>query len=136
MEVDRHKILFGGKLGTGTADAEDEEMKPSIAKTVKHGHRVKIVPDFVDNGVLNDCIHSRSIPRMRFGPSVLWTLNLVMPTLNLIVSYAHILPFPGLKLLGFKNKSEIAFEDNVKHALFIYPDELVNDSLLGASSPV
>ncbi|KAF8992365.1 SPOC like C-terminal domain-containing protein [Cyathus striatus] len=31
---------------------------------------------------------------------------------------------PGIKLLGFKDKSELLFEDNVKHSLFIYPDEL------------
>ena len=31
----------------------------------------------------------------------------------------------GLKLLGFKDSSELAFEDNIKHSFFIYPDELV-----------
>ncbi|CCL99933.1 uncharacterized protein FIBRA_01958 [Fibroporia radiculosa] len=31
---------------------------------------------------------------------------------------------PGIKLLGFKDRSELAFEDNVKHSLFIYPDEM------------
>lgn len=31
---------------------------------------------------------------------------------------------PGIKLLGFKDKKELAFEDNVKHSIFIYPDEL------------
>ncbi|KAF8573937.1 SPOC domain-like protein [Ramaria rubella] len=30
---------------------------------------------------------------------------------------------PGLKLLGFKDSTELAFEDNVKHSIFIYPDE-------------
>ena len=30
---------------------------------------------------------------------------------------------PGLKLLGFKDRSELAFEDNVRHSTFIYPDE-------------
>ncbi|EIW83647.1 Ku DNA-binding complex, Ku70 subunit [Coniophora puteana RWD-64-598 SS2] len=30
---------------------------------------------------------------------------------------------PGLKLLGFKDRNELAFEDNVKHSTFIYPDE-------------
>ncbi|KAG2116876.1 SPOC like C-terminal domain-containing protein [Suillus cothurnatus] len=28
------------------------------------------------------------------------------------------------KLLGFKDRTELAFEDNVKHSVFIYPDEL------------
>ncbi|KDR78542.1 hypothetical protein GALMADRAFT_243950 [Galerina marginata CBS 339.88] len=31
---------------------------------------------------------------------------------------------PGIKLLGFKDRSELAFEDNVKHSQFIYPDEM------------
>ncbi|KAF9818760.1 hypothetical protein IEO21_02540 [Rhodonia placenta] len=31
---------------------------------------------------------------------------------------------PTIKLLGFKDRSELAFEDNVKHSLFIYPDEM------------
>ncbi|KAJ7068801.1 SPOC like C-terminal domain-containing protein [Mycena amicta] len=31
---------------------------------------------------------------------------------------------PSIKLLGFKDRSELKFEDNVKHSLFIYPDEL------------
>ena len=30
-----------------------------------------------------------------------------------------------IKFLGFKDKSELAFEDNVKHSFFIYPDEMV-----------
>ncbi|EIW57977.1 ku70-like protein [Trametes versicolor FP-101664 SS1] len=31
---------------------------------------------------------------------------------------------PGIKLLGFKDRSELAFEDNVKHSVFVYPDEM------------
>ncbi|KAL0576791.1 ATP-dependent DNA helicase II subunit 1 [Marasmius crinis-equi] len=31
---------------------------------------------------------------------------------------------PIIKLLGFKDRSELAFEDNVKHSVFIYPDEM------------
>ncbi|TEB31595.1 Ku DNA-binding complex, Ku70 subunit [Coprinellus micaceus] len=30
----------------------------------------------------------------------------------------------GIKLLGFKDRSELRFEDNVKHSLFLYPDEM------------
>ena len=36
---------------------------------------------------------------------------------------------PGIKLLGFKDRSELTFEDNVRHSLFIYPDE---DSYAGS----
>ena len=32
---------------------------------------------------------------------------------------------PGLKLLGFKNYKELVFEDNIKHSVFINPDEMV-----------
>lgn len=31
---------------------------------------------------------------------------------------------PSIRLLGFKDRTELAFEDNVKHSVFIYPDEL------------
>ncbi|TBU27758.1 ku70-like protein [Dichomitus squalens] len=31
---------------------------------------------------------------------------------------------PGIKLLGFKSRKELAFEDNIKHSFFIYPDEM------------
>ncbi|EMD33370.1 hypothetical protein CERSUDRAFT_108161 [Gelatoporia subvermispora B] len=31
---------------------------------------------------------------------------------------------PMIKLLGFKDISELAYEDNVKHSTFIYPDEM------------
>ncbi|EJF59137.1 ku70-like protein [Dichomitus squalens LYAD-421 SS1] len=31
---------------------------------------------------------------------------------------------PGIKLLGFKGRKELAFEDNIKHSFFIYPDEM------------
>jgi len=30
---------------------------------------------------------------------------------------------PSIKLLGFKDRSELTFEDNVRHSLFVYPDE-------------
>ncbi|RDX46256.1 ku70-like protein [Lentinus brumalis] len=31
---------------------------------------------------------------------------------------------PGIKLLGFKSRRALAFEDNIKHSVFIYPDEM------------
>lgn len=33
---------------------------------------------------------------------------------------------PGIQLLGFKPRSELAFEDNIKHSIFIHPDEMVS----------
>ena len=37
---------------------------------------------------------------------------------------------PGLKLLGFKSRKELSFDDNIKHSYFIYPDEMVRTALL------
>lgn len=37
---------------------------------------------------------------------------------------------PGIKLLGFKGREELAFEDNVRHATFLVPDEAVRFVLL------
>lgn len=105
----------------------------SMTRAVKSGNRVKQPRVLAGRDMLNDCLHSRFIPLMRSGLSVLSTLNLVMPILVSIIPNAYILTLPGLKLLGFKEKSQIAFGDNVKHALFIYPDELVNGSRLRAS---
>lgn len=34
-----------------------------------------------------------------------------------------------IKLLGFKSRKTLAFEDNVKHSYFIYPDEMVRCSI-------
>lgn len=34
----------------------------------------------------------------------------------------------GIWLLGFKDHSELLFEDNIKHSTFIYPDEDVSPS--------
>ncbi|KAL0945328.1 hypothetical protein HGRIS_000828 [Hohenbuehelia grisea] len=31
---------------------------------------------------------------------------------------------PTIKLLGFKDRDQLAFEDNIKHSYFVYPDEM------------
>jgi hypothetical protein len=36
---------------------------------------------------------------------------------------------------GFKDESEFAFEDNVKHSFFLYPDEMVRIYFLGPLLP-
>lgn len=45
-------------------------------------------------------------------------------TADEIMSFRTLDLEPGIKLLGFKDPEELAFEDNVKHSVFIYPDEL------------
>ncbi|KIJ11497.1 hypothetical protein PAXINDRAFT_171745 [Paxillus involutus ATCC 200175] len=89
VEVDRNKIVLGGKLGAAPADAgeDDDEMSMAASRTVKAGHK----PFY---------------------------------TAEEIRSFRTFDLEPGLKLLGFKNKGELAFEDNIKHSLFIHPDEL------------
>ena len=42
--------------------------------------------------------------------------------------------WPGIKLLGFKSRKDLAFEDNVKHSTFIYPDEMVRSTPVASSS--
>lgn len=46
--------------------------------------------------------------------------------MRLLEAQTLTLSYPGLKLLGFKDKGELAFEDNIKHSIFIYPDERVS----------
>ena len=41
---------------------------------------------------------------------------------HVLLTLRHI---KGIKLLGFKDRSEPLFEDNIKHSTFIYPDEFV-----------
>ena len=63
---------------------------------------------------------------MKSGLFVLWDLNLVkFPRISSVSLFID-LQIKGIKLLGFKDRSELRFEDNVKHSQFIYPDELVS----------
>jgi hypothetical protein len=41
----------------------------------------------------------------------------------------------GIQLLGFKDHSELLFEDNIKHSTFIYPDEDVSPNQVKAYLP-
>lgn len=34
-------------------------------------------------------------------------------------------PFSGIRILGFKDRDTLRFQDQIKHAYFIYPDESV-----------
>jgi len=46
---------------------------------------------------------------------------------SLATSHTSDIP-QGIQLLGFKDHSELLFEDNIKHSTFIYPDEDVSPS--------
>ena len=69
---------------------------------------------------------SRSILQIKSGLFVPWDLNLVNFPRRSSVSLFIDLQIKGIKLLGFKDRSELRFEDNVKHSQFIYPDEMVS----------
>ena len=43
--------------------------------------------------------------------------------------------FQGIQLLGFKDHSELLFEDNIRHSTFIYPDEDVSLNQVKADLP-
>ena len=60
---------------------------------------------------------------MKSNLSGRWDWNLVrLEMLSMSCNLTHV---PGLKLLGFKNRKELVFEDNIKHSVFINPDEMV-----------
>jgi ATP-dependent DNA helicase 2 subunit 1 len=40
-----------------------------------------------------------------------------------------------IKFLGFIDESELAFEDNVKHSFFVYPDEMVRSCCSLSQTP-
>ncbi|TDL25552.1 Ku DNA-binding complex, Ku70 subunit [Rickenella mellea] len=58
-----------------------------------------------------------------FGSRVVPTRNKVFFTAEEVQSFRTLGLEPGIKLLGFKDLSELAFEDNTRHSTFIYPDE-------------
>ncbi|KAM5544081.1 hypothetical protein V8D89_002267 [Ganoderma adspersum] len=61
-----------------------------------------------------DEIGTRSVP---LGSRVFYTAEEVRSFRTLGLE-------PGIKLLGFKDRAELAFEDNTKHSFFVYPDEM------------
>jgi hypothetical protein len=63
---------------------------------------------------------------MKSSLFVPWDLNLVIFSRGSSVLLFLDLQIKGIKLLGFKDRSELRFEENVKHSQFIYPDELVS----------
>lgn len=69
---------------------------------------------------------------MRSSPFERWDwspVRLEVPSVSRKLTHV-----PGLKLLGFKNRKELVFEDNIKHSMFIYPDEMVGTSLFVIAS--
>ena len=130
-------MVYGMSLGATAADAEDEDGEGAGVgiRLVPVGKRVsrfkflfigksllvltvRIKPFFTAEDV-------RAFRTLGLGPSTSFThfLGPVPAIYWLTGSYL------AIKLLGFKDQSELAFEDNIKHSFFIYPDEIVRSSL-------
>lgn len=104
-------------------DVSDEEGEgvETVSRTVPLGKRVCIHSS--DFGLV---LTSRSlfILQMRSGLFVRWNLNQVCIDYRAGYCPSHQISI-GIKLLGFKKRDEVVFEDNIKHSVFIHPDELV-----------
>ncbi|KAI0926332.1 hypothetical protein AcV5_008825 [Taiwanofungus camphoratus] len=59
-----------------------------------------------------------------FGTRVVSTNNRPFYTADEVRSFRTLGLEPVIRLLGFKHRSQLAFEDNIKHSIFIYPDEM------------
>jgi ATP-dependent DNA helicase 2 subunit 1 len=120
--VDKTEVVYGMALGAAPVESvsDDEgEGGDTVCRAVPLGKRVCVLGSLAL--LLTSCSHF--IPQMRSGLSAHWTLNQVCRDYQPQSCFSH-KPI-GIKLLGFKDRTELAFEDNVKHSVFIYPDELV-----------
>ncbi|KAI0077815.1 ku70-like protein [Panus rudis PR-1116 ss-1] len=94
-EVDRRKIVYGVPLGETAGGTQDEDESDGEER-------------------ITDVITRRVPARCK-----------VFYTAEEIKKFRTFGLEPGIKLLGFKKlKSSLAFEDNVKHSIFIHPDEM------------
>ncbi|KAF9012092.1 ku70-like protein [Hymenopellis radicata] len=83
-------------------------------KSILYGMHVKTVKPATEDGEGSEEISGRIV---KPGDRPLYTAEEIRSFRTLGLE-------PGLKLLGFKDRSELAFEDNIKHAQFIHPDEM------------
>ncbi|TFY53984.1 hypothetical protein EVJ58_g9130 [Rhodofomes roseus] len=97
-EADKARVLYGMELGSTAESAEDEEGEEGL----------RVAPANC-KGCLMD--------NMPFTIKVFYTAEELRSFRTLGLD-------PIIKLLGFKSQSKLNFEDNVKHSLFIYPDEM------------
>ncbi|KAG6865389.1 hypothetical protein C0991_002970 [Blastosporella zonata] len=107
-EVDKAKMLYGMSLGETTSAGDDEDEDESkdegIVREVPVGKRPFYTADDI-----------RSFRTMGLEPGNPYVMSLGF------LSHAS----SGIKLLGFKDRGELAFEDSIKHSHFIYPDEMI-----------
>ncbi|KAF8340621.1 ku70-like protein [Cantharellus anzutake] len=105
-EVKRTKIFYGVKMGDGVDFGL--EASPKLAIEGEDDSETE------DEDVKPSLKNSRGQ-----GPKP----KKVLFTAEEVKEFRTIGLSPGVKILGYKDKSELQFEDNVKHAYFLYPDE-------------
>ena len=119
------EVLFGMKLGDpaikGNEEGEGAELDELGTRMVEHGECVSEI--VVPNPVLSQS----------YKPFYTTEEVRALRTFRLETGVIPALPTPhipdssqGVQLLGFKDHSELLFEDNIKHSTFIYPDEDVS----------
>jgi hypothetical protein len=114
---------LGGSLATATGSkavkegiAEDiKAMLPELAAAEQRRPTKVCTVENVQDALKDDAI-----------PHLLHHCAQTLFTANQIRSFRTLDLEPGIKLLGFKDRSELQFEDNIKHAYFLYPDEAVS----------
>ena len=131
--ADKSEMLFGTALGDSAIKGnEDEGVGPDELGTrmVEHGECVSV----------NGCLQlsaSQSYKPFYTADEVRAFRSLGLET-GMIQAFATAPTsdvFQGIQLLGFKNYSELLFEDNVKHSAFIYPDEDVGPNQMKVHLP-
>ncbi|TFK50167.1 ku70-like protein [Heliocybe sulcata] len=99
MEVANSKTIY--------ADIDDDSTREVPKSEILYGMTLGGTPESNDTG-------GRIAP---IGSRVFYTAEEVK-------SFRSMGLEPGIKLLGFKDRTELLFADNVKHSTFIYPDEM------------
>ena len=130
-EADKARILYGMDLGATaeSAAAAEGEIEDGVGvRTVPPTNRVSYSRSRPHP--LNDqgpsLLSRYSIPRMSYAHSARSVWILVSFLNTCVMRKQGRLANPVvIKLLGFKPRSDLQFEDNIKHSLFIYPDEMV-----------
>lgn len=127
-------MLFGTMLGDSDikGDEEDEGVEPGEFGTrmVKHGECVSIDSSLQFGG---------SQPYQPFYTAdevrAFRTFGLETGMIPAFITAKISNILQGIQLLGFKDHSELLFEDNIKHSIFIYPDEDVSSCSGGLYPP-
>jgi len=124
--AENSEMFFGTMLGGSTTGGEEGEgVEPGELGTrmAEHGKCVGTI-------VVPIPVLSQSYKPFYTADEVRAFRSLRLET-GVIPAFTTSYPsdiFQGIQLLGFKNHSELLFEDNIKHSTFIYPDEDVSPS--------